>query len=70
MLVDFTLEFLGNWYRNIPTTEPHDSPAEVIEKIADRQIHIIRRLKSTTGGAYPLNVGRLTSPSSNGWDRS
>jgi hypothetical protein len=70
MLVDFTLEFLGNWYRNVPETDPHASPVEVIEELADRQVNIVRRLKATAGAAYPLNVARLTSPSSTGWDRS
>jgi hypothetical protein len=71
MLVDFILEFLGNWYRNTSAPQDRDSPLEVISMLSDRQVQIIRKLNSSAHGAYPLNIGRLTSPSStNGWDRS
>jgi hypothetical protein len=71
MLVDFILEFLGNWYRNTPTPQTRNPPLQVIGMLADRQTQIIRKLNSSKRGTYPLNIGRLTSPSSaDGWDRS
>jgi hypothetical protein len=70
MLVDFTLEFLGNWYKNI-SPPSYETPTEVIVRLADRQIHLIRRLNTHTGAPYALNAGRLTSPSTtDAWDRS
>jgi hypothetical protein len=70
MLVDFTLEFLGNWYRNVGDSNPHETPREIIGKLGRRQERVVQRLTSSVSPAYPLNVGNLTGPNdSDAWDR-
>jgi hypothetical protein len=64
ILVDFTLEFLGNWYRKSEMSQGQKTPNEVIEQLAGRQQRIIQRLTTHSGPVYPLNVGYLTSPNS------
>jgi hypothetical protein len=71
ILVDFTLEFLGNWYRNSETSQGQKTPNEVIEELASRQQRIAQRFAAHSGPLYTLNVGHLTSPNSaEAWDRS
>lgn len=70
ILVDFTLEFLGNWYRNSETDQNRKTPNEVIEELGNRQKNLLQHLAAHAGPLYPLNVGYLTSPnSSEAWDR-
>jgi hypothetical protein len=67
MVVDFTLEVLGNWYRNATDS----SPVEVVRFLAARQEALCANLRAAEGAAYPLNVEWLTSPSTDGaWDRA
>jgi hypothetical protein len=66
LVVDFTFEFLGNWYRTAPNSEPPKTPAEVIEEIAARQQTILDLLAAHNGPVYPLDVGFLTGPSTIG----
>jgi hypothetical protein len=71
LIIDFTFEFLGNWYRNAPNSEPPKTPTEVVEKLAARQRNIFGRLAAHNGPIYPLDVGFLTGPSAmDAWGRS
>ncbi|MCS7484775.1 hypothetical protein ACFFQW_37640 [Umezawaea endophytica] len=71
MVVDFTLEVLGNWYRNATGPDADASPLEVVRELAARQEDLCRKLRDSRGAAYPLNVEWLTSPSTEGaWDRT
>ena len=71
MVVDFTLEVLGNWYRNATGPDADASPVEVVRELASRQEHLCGRLRDARGAAHPLNVEWLTSPSTAGaWDRA
>ncbi|RSM91664.1 hypothetical protein DMH04_01410 [Kibdelosporangium aridum] len=68
LVVDFTLEILGNWYRN---AEQESSPAKVIALLAGRQRDLVERLRTHDGPLFDLNVAWLTSPTSDGiWTRS
>lgn len=70
-LVDLTLEFLGNWYQHAVTPTPEQpgmTAFEVIEHLADRQQTVLGELRRGTSAG--LNVTRLTSPASDGWDRA
>ncbi|MFD7713671.1 hypothetical protein [Streptomyces sp. NPDC059786] len=70
-LVDLTLEFLGNWYQHAATPTPEQpgmTAFEVIRHLADRQQSVVAALRG--GTRAKLNVTRLTSPASDGWDRA
>ncbi|WP_405581720.1 hypothetical protein [Streptomyces sp. NBC_01190] len=70
-LVDLTLEFLGNWYQHAATASAKQSGMTafgVIEHLADRQQTVVGELRA--GRRTGLNVTRLTSPTSSGWDRA
>jgi hypothetical protein len=70
MVVDFTLEVLGNWYRNATGNDATASPADVVRELAVRQRDLSTHLRALHGPAHPLNIEWLTSPSSVGaWDR-
>ena len=70
--LDLTLEMLGNWYA-VATSAQLPQAAwtarQVITELAERQKDVIRRLKA--GSAVTgLNFTHLTSPTSNGRDRT
>ncbi|WNV84332.1 hypothetical protein [Umezawaea sp. Da 62-37] len=70
MVVDFTLEVLGNWYRNATGPDADASPFEVVKELAARQEGLCGKLRDAQGATFPLNVEWLTSPSTDGaWDR-
>ncbi|MBE1462151.1 hypothetical protein [Kibdelosporangium phytohabitans] len=58
LVVDFTLEILGNWYRNSTDALP---PARVISQLAVRQRDVVAALRARTG-PVDLDIGWLTSP--------
>lgn len=67
LVVDFTFEVLGNWYRHAST---ESSPFDVVDALALRQHRIRGRLRSRRNALHPLDIGRLTSPNSpDGWGR-
>ena len=71
MMVDMTLEFIGNWYRHeTKPTGQLPSPIKVIPWLASRQELLVEAMRSQTGSAFQLNPEWLTSPSSTGWDRA
>ncbi|MCE7004791.1 hypothetical protein LWC34_18460 [Kibdelosporangium philippinense] len=63
LVVDFTLEILGNWYRN---TDQQLPPAKVIALLARRQRDLVARLQAHDGPLFDLNIAWLTSPASAG----
>ena len=70
LVVDFVFEFLGNWYRNDPTSGPSKLPFEVVDELAGRQQVILNRLAGHSDPVYPLDVGFLTGQSAtNAWGR-
>lgn len=67
LVVDFTLEFLGNWYRH---SSGQQSPVEVVDALALRQHRIRARMLRRDNPLHPLDIGRITSPNSpTGWGR-
>ncbi|WP_330253544.1 hypothetical protein OG874_02725 [Nocardia sp. NBC_00565] len=69
-LVDLTLEFLGNWYTHVARSTPELTrwnAIQVIEHLGKRQESVLAELRRGTRSR--LNVTRLTSPTSTGWDR-
>lgn len=69
LLVDMTLEFLGNWYRH-DLSDPGKSPATIVATLERRRAAIIQDLRTLPSPAYGLNISRLTSASgSNPWRR-
>ncbi|SMD19278.1 hypothetical protein [Kibdelosporangium aridum] len=71
LVVDFTLEVLGNWYRNADQDALTTSPAKVIALLARRQRDLVERLRTHDGPLFDLNVAWLTSPTPMGiWSRS
>ncbi|MEU4744991.1 hypothetical protein AB0G02_31665, partial [Actinosynnema sp. NPDC023658] len=65
LLVDVTLEVLGNWYRNAGTTRPHTAP-EIISCLAKRQQHLVEDLRRGGAVLRDLDVALLTSPTPSG----
>jgi hypothetical protein len=71
LVVDFTFEFLGNWYRTTPNVNTSKMPVEVVGEIAARQQGILARLATHDGPVYPLDVDFLTGPSAmDAWSRA
>jgi hypothetical protein len=71
MLVDFTFEFLGNWYRTTTGAALADSPIQIIDELAARQADVLRRLTSYSEPVHLLDVSFLTGPSVTGaWGRT
>ncbi|GLZ28279.1 hypothetical protein Lesp02_04690 [Lentzea sp. NBRC 105346] len=67
LVVDFTLEFLGNWYRH---ADGNETPFDIVEQLALRQHRICGRMRHRRNPLYPLDIGRLTSPNCpTGWGR-
>jgi hypothetical protein len=62
LAVDFTLEILGNWYRNADAEAVTASPAKVIALLARRQCELVDTLRTHTGPVADLNIAWLTSP--------
>ncbi|MEV4318085.1 hypothetical protein [Actinocrispum sp. NPDC049592] len=70
LAVDFTLEILGNWYRNADSETITLSPAKVIALLAQRQRDLIDSLRTHRGPVSDLNIAWLTSPAPAGiWTR-
>jgi hypothetical protein len=69
-LVDLTLEVLGNWFGHTANTQQQPAwPAiTVIDHLADRQKTVTAKLRGGTMAG--LNASHLTSPTSNGLDRT
>ncbi|GAA0252475.1 hypothetical protein GCM10010492_61280 [Saccharothrix mutabilis subsp. mutabilis] len=59
-VVDFSLEVLGNWYRNTP--DPDTAPTTIITELAQRQRSILARLRKRAKPLFTLDVARLTGP--------
>ncbi|MEJ2858817.1 MULTISPECIES: hypothetical protein [unclassified Saccharothrix] len=59
-VVDFSLEVLGNWYRNTP--DPDTAPSAIITELAQRQRSIQARLRKRAKPLHTLDVARLTGP--------
>lgn len=59
-VVDFSLEILGNWYRNTPN--PDTAPTTIITELAQRQRSILARLRKRSKPLHTLDVARLTGP--------
>jgi hypothetical protein len=70
LAVDFTLEILGNWYRNADSETITVSPAKVIALLARRQRDLIDTLRTHHGPVFDLNIAWLTGPAQAGiWTR-
>ena len=70
MVADMMLEFFGNWYRQASGPMSQLTPVEIIESLASRKDCIDEKLRSATATACLLNVGWITSPSTqDAWDR-
>lgn len=72
MLIDLTLEFLGNWRKaesRLVAPDLHlKDPLLIVERLALRQQFVIAQLNASSE-ARKMNVTHLTGPVTNGWDR-
>lgn len=68
-LVDLTLEFLGNWYRQ-EGLAAGTSPVDIVTTIGKRFESVTAYLATCDVRDNRLNLGLLTSPLSTGTDRS
>jgi hypothetical protein len=59
LIVDFTLEILGNWYRHATERQP---PAQVIAHLARRRRDLVEATRTHPEPLSDLDIARLTSP--------
>jgi hypothetical protein len=72
VLIDLTLEFLGNWRRAegrlMPPGLRQKDSLSIIEELASRQQFVVSQLNNSSH-TRGLNVAHLTGPGISGWDR-
>ena len=68
-LIDMTLEFLGNWYRQRRGTSSAEEPVDIVNELAARFAVVRDYLTGASDTDNRINLALLTSPLSDGMDR-